>query len=511
MTIPSFDEKRFPDETVIARLGDGPVDDAIEHLNDLNDALSASTLAEEFSKVEFAVSPTLVLTGEPTSEELAAITHTFETPLRLRCTDREIVLANAASDIAARAAAIEVAVSACLADGPAPVIVQSTIGSAHGDRYYPNISGVLLTENYYPISYMKPEEGIAYVALGLGVGNRSSMGALRFSPTYPDLMPDFSTPQDILKNSQRKLVAVDLTGDAGDPLGAAIELDLEAAFADGTLAPVGGVVSLENQTVYPSVHREGIKVVTFSQLLRGGVFPLAKVVKGLHEVVRRISPDPTSVEFAVNLKDPKDREGKHLFVVERVTRRPAGDTGRTIDLGDLDAIKPKVICASTAALGNGDFPGVRDLICVCPDRLDIARSPEIAHEVGEFNRKLREERKPYVLIGSGRWGTTDKSLGVPITWEQVSGARIQIEAGLEEFNIESSRGTHFFRELTFHEVGYMHISLQKPGDAIDWEWLQNAETVAQGEFVRHLSFNEPLRIRIDGRTGSGAILNPGTE
>ncbi len=516
MTIPVFDQQKFGPANPIAKLGDGEVGPEWELLEKVGALLGNELAEEEFEGVRFRIPLTIVVTGEATEESLAALLNTMRSPLRVICGKEERFLPNHERDNAVRLQNLVAALQQGgeEANAARPVCIQEIAGHLRDNHHYPNISGVLLSENDYPISYMKPAEGIAYASLGLGTGNRMSMRSLRFSPLYPELMPDFSLPADIVKNSQREFLAVELA-DMAKEGGRGFEpapFELQTALEEGTLAPVGGVYSMENQMIYPGVHRDGIKVVTFASMLRGNIFPLAMILKRLHQLMAAEMAEPVALRYSVNLKSTRTKSEVDQFFVEAVTlQRP--NKGRILfDLDDLESLAPDAICCSNAALGDGHFPDVRDMICVCPDRLDISRSHEIADEVGRFNESLAGEGRPYILIGSGRWGTTDKSLGIPIAWHQVSGASIQVEAGIEDFNVESSRGTHFFRELTFHERGTMHITLQQPGDAIDWEWLQSTPIESPGSegiFVRHLSFDEPLRIRIDGRTGRGAIMKPG--
>lgn len=455
-----------------------------------------------FPGVRFDVPRTFVLPAGEMERAIPAVLAAMAAPLRVTGGGREIFLPNACADEGTRRERLAAALGS-LGEGAGTVVVREAPGTARSGRHYPSFSGVLFPENFYPVSYMKPAEGIAYVSLGLGAGNRVSMRAVRFSPSHPDLMPDFSTPQDILRHSQRTFLAVDLSGDAETPA----EFDLATAMKDGALAPVGGVFSRENQTVYPGVHRDGIRVVTFAFVLRGGVFPLPKILAALRDRLRTAAGESLAAEYAVDLAGPAGG-GDHSFFLERVLPRPRSGGDGAIDLTDLEGLGAHAICSSNATLGDGSFAGIRDILCLCPDRLDIASSPEIAREVGAFNEALKNEGRPYALIGSGRWGTTDKWLGIPVSWGQVSGAKIQVEVGLEEFNVESSRGTHFFRELTFHEVGAMHVGLEKPGDRIDWEWLAAHRPVAEGRFVRRLAFADDLPIRIDGMSGRGFILKP---
>jgi len=489
---------------VIGRIGRGGGEEAAALLQKAAGLLDASSLGEDFPAVRFEVPPTMVVAEPPSDEEIASTANDLSSPLRLSRGNREAFLAGGEGGIGAdrlSAAARALFEEDAAGGGRAPVVVQQVTGSAHGPWFYPHLSGVLYCVNHYPVSYMKPGEGIVYVRLGLGWGRRASLDALRFSPAHPDLMPDFSTPPDILRNSQRKFFALPAAG--GEPSA----LDLEIAYRDGTLAPVGGVYSRENGMVYPGVRRAGVRLVTFAPMLRGGAFPLASVAEALHDLLCSAFHGPVAVDFSVQLGSRGDEE-RHLLAVERV--RPTGTAGKedALDLRDLAGKGSDWICSSTSTLGDGVFPGIRDILCVTPARFDRSRSHEIAGEIGEFNAKLAGEGRRYVLIGSGRWGTTDQWLGIPVTWEQVSGAQVQVEAGLEDFNVDPSRGTHFFRELTYYGVGTMHVTLAERGDSIDWAWLESVPAEEEGRFVRHLSFGEPLRIRIDGRRGRGAIEKP---
>lgn len=504
MEIPLFDSPEFMSGTRVARIGSSVVCGTAERLRAAEDTLSGSSLGEDFGDVDFGVSPTVVAAPGTPADRFEPFLDRFRSPLRVLSGDGEKIVSNNEPDDGERLKSLMRAIEEVLS-GDEPLLIQEIFGAVRNDRYYPGVSGILISENYYPISYMKPEDGIAFVSLGLSFGERASMQAVRFSPLYPELMPDFSLPQDILKNSQRVFYAIDLSGAVPET---PAEFDLETALGDGTLAPVGGVYSMENQTIYTGVHRDGIRVVTFSQMLRGGGFPLAKILKTLLDLFRPVFPGSFAIEFTVDPRGSGAKRERHRFSVERVMDRSAVTGKAPIPLDDLDGLARSAVCTSTATLGDGLFDGIQDILAVCPDRLDVSRSHEIAREVGSFNQKLLDAGRPYVLIGSGRWGTSDQWLGIPIRWEDVSGAKIQVEAGLEDFNVESSRGTHFFRELTCNGIGTMHISLQETGDSIDWEWLQNAKTESEGSFVRHLTFDRPLRIRIDGRTSKGVILKP---
>ncbi len=491
----------------LARLGgdgkSGDDRDAVAILALVEERLSGGPFRREFPGVRFDLPRTVALYRPPSPEEAVRLAEALDPPLRLTGAGAERFIT--AGDARSRAERLIAAVTAFSSDRFAGeiLLLQEIPGLTRHGRHYPVVAGVLLSENHYPVSYMKPSEGVASILFGLSRAGRPPMEAVRFSPAYPELMPDFSLPADIVKNSQRTFLALGAGDD--EPR----EHPLDAGRNDGTLVAVGGIYSRENEMIYPGVFREGIPVVTFAPILRGGLFPLAPILKRLVALLHEIFPRcAATLEFSAIPAAEKRASGVGAsFFVERIVAS-AAPSARPLDVSDLTRLAPRAICTSVSALGGGVVEGVRDVIALCPDTLDLSRSVEIAAEVGEWNDRLSEAGRPYVLVGSGRWGSTDRSLGIPVSWSQVSGTKIQVEAGLDEFNVESSRGTHFFRELTYHEVGALHVSLEKEGDFIDWEYLENFPTAPGATFLRHLSFDEDLSIRIDGAAGNGVILKP---
>lgn len=392
-------------------------------------------------------------------------------------------------------------------------VIQPVPGRRYGSRHYPHLSIALLTENHYPVSYMTPDEGVAVAVLGLGWDLPRALHAVRFSPRYPDLMPDFSSPADILRNSQRTFRAVTFPD---DPLGelSVSAHDLAVALDDGTLGPVGGVVSMENQMVYPGVHRPGAKVVTLAQLRKGTPFDLPLVLRAVLDATREAlvvtgSPvdRPWVVEMAVDLAPPRSGDPHEVWIHGIRPFAPEVDRSRrdALVLPPRDAVPDELLLASDHALGDGAIPGVRDLVYLSPDRFDVARSREMVAEIAAINQTLKEAGRPYALLGSGRWGSTDRWLGVPVRWADVDGARVQVEAALEGFNVESSKGTHFFREMIAAGVGYAHVTLSGKHDLVRWGALDALPRVSDGAFVRHARVEDPLDVLFDGRRGVGWI------
>jgi hypothetical protein len=542
MTIPLFDPNTWTREHALGRIGRREAGPLAADLVWAEALLDGARLHERFPSFRVEIAPTVFLTEPPgagVEPDRATLTglHAFiareRAPLRIASdarhragsfspdAEREWILPNDRGDAGARVQRLVAAVRSCVeADaaerrGPAdpgsePVILlQPILGNRREDRYYPDVSGILLSENHYPVSYLRREDGIAYVALGLGYRLRASMQALRFSPAYPDVMPDFSTPKDVLKHTQRRFHAVDLSGSAGGSAdGQPAAFGLDVALADGTLAPVGGVVSLENQIIYPGVHRPGVRVVTFAQLLKSTVLPLPAVLSALLEALREGSPVPFAVRFALSLSNDPGRGDPHRLVVERVERM-ARPGKREEDFGDPPTGPTDVLCRSESAMGDGEYAGIHDVVYVPPDRFDRLRSAEMAREIAALNARLTRLERPYALVGPGRWGTAERSLGVPVLWTDIAGAHVIVEAGIEGFDVEYSRGTHFFRELTYHDVGYLHVNPQRADERIDWQALAAAPVESEGAFSRHVTFESPLWIYLDGRSGRGVIRKPG--
>lgn len=386
------------------------------------------------------------------------------------------------------------------------VLIQELVGRRHGDYYYPHVGGIARSYNYYPVGPQKPDDGAAHVVLGLGTRVVEGGLALRFSPVHPQVIGQFSNVANILRNSQKQFNALDLSkpfipDEQGNYLNV-VELDLATAEQHGTLWPVGSVYSQENDMIYDGIGRPGPRLVTFAHLLKSEIFPLAKILDLLLNFGSAVMSCPVEIEFAVDLEPGDDKPSRFGFLQMRPL--VLGREHEDVDLANLD--DRKVICFSSRALGNGRVDEVFDIVYVKPETFKPARTRDIAAEVGELNRILKAADRPYVLIGPGRWGSSDSWLGVPVTWAQISGARVIVETSIEGFIIEPSQGSHFFQNLTSFNVGYFSVDPHAKNDRIDWEWLAGQVQVAETEHLRHVRAGAELEIRIDGRSSSGAIL-----
>ncbi len=382
------------------------------------------------------------------------------------------------------------------------VVLQRIVGGAHGRRFYPDIAGVTRSHNFYPLPPMRSEDGVAAVALGLGETVVSGGACFRFCPRYPRHIVQFSSVADTLANAQREFYALELGGDSATPLVPA-RFDLADAERDETLALVGSTYSPENDVVYDGISRPGVRLVTFAPVLKHNLFPLAPLIDALLRMAVGGTNAPVELEFAVHL--PRDAVPEFGIV----QLRPLGRV-RHVAEPDLPRVERSgVICASERALGHGTIENVRDVVVVDVNRFDRFKTREIGKAVAQLNRDLMTRRHPYALIGVGRWGSADPLLGIPVTWDQIAGARVIVEAGFEDFRVTPSQGSHFFQNLAAGDIGYFTVNPDVHDGFVDWEWLAAQPASEESEFVRHLRFDEPIVIAINGRVHSGIMLKPG--
>jgi CheY-like chemotaxis protein len=381
------------------------------------------------------------------------------------------------------------------------VVLQRIVGGRHGGRFYPDISGVARSHNFYPVPPMKPEDGLAAVALGLGETVVTGSACCRFCPRYPRHTLAFSSVQEALTNAQREFFALELGRDSSTPFAPA-RFELSTAEEDGTLAAAGSTFSPENDVVYDGISRPGVRLVTFAPILKHGLFPLAEIVDALLRMAVEGTSVPVELEFAVHMPP----RGTPEFGVLQL--RPLARV-RDVPESALPRVdRERVICASASALGHGTIEGVCDVIVVDANRFDRSKTREIARAVAQINAELAARRRPYVLIGVGRWGSADPLLGIPVTWDQIAGARAIVEAGFLDFTVAPSQGSHFFQNLAAGNIGYFTVNPEAGDGFVDWEWLAGQPAAAETEFVRHLRFENPVEIAINGRTRAGVILKP---
>jgi CheY-like chemotaxis protein len=388
------------------------------------------------------------------------------------------------------------------------VILQEVVGAQHGSRFYPDFSGVVRSHNFYPTSPMSSSDGIAAVALGMGRAVVEGGRCLSFCPRYPRHPIQFSDVKDILANSQSQFWAMDLERTNGkDPASGLRELrfELDVAERDGTLAPVASTYNRDNDAVYDGMGRSGTRLVSFAPILKQGIFPLAAILDQLSHVGEAALGQPVEIEFAVRL--PRSPQEPANFGFLQVRPLVLSGEGESLP---LDAVDPaSLICKSTSVLGNGRIQNLHDLVVVDFHRFERGRSQAVAEAVAHFNAKLMNLERPYLLVGVGRWGSNDPWLGIPIEWDEIAGARVIVEAGFRDLSVTPSQGSHFFQNLMAFQIGYFTVNPESGSGLLDWQWLGAQAAVKEEECVRHLQFDEPTVVMMNGMTREGMIFKPG--
>jgi hypothetical protein len=382
------------------------------------------------------------------------------------------------------------------------VVLQRIVGGAHGTRFYPNFAGVARSHNFYPLPPMQSEDGIAAVALGHGETVVAGEPCFRFCPRYPRHIVQFSSVADTLANAQRQFCALELGRTDSVGRFSPARFDLTVAEEDGTLGLVGSTYSPENDVVYDGVSRAGVRLVTFAPVLKHGLFPLAEIVDALLELGVRGTSGPVEIEFAVHCPP---REPAEFGVLQL---RPLGRVRQGPDPELPAAARDEVVCESASVLGHGMIDDIRDVVVADVQRFDRTRTRDIAQAVARFNAELIAIRRPYLLIGAGRWGSADPLLGIPVTWDQIAGARAIVEAGFADFKVTPSQGSHFFQNLAAGNIGYFTVNPEAGDGFVDWEWLAAQPAEAETEFVRHLRFDAPVVVMINGKSHTGRVMKP---
>jgi CheY-like chemotaxis protein len=390
------------------------------------------------------------------------------------------------------------------------VIVQRVLGNAHGDRFYPHVAGVARSHNSYPVDPMRSEDGIVAVALGLGQAVVEGDATLTFCPRHPRKLPQANSPREFVDGSQRAFFALDLS--PRDDLDTAFRrrfplrrFALDVAEADGVLPAVASTYDPENDTLHDGLSRPGVRVVTFAPMLKLDTFPLAPITRLIMEMGRWGMNSPVEIEFAVDL-EPSDGGPRRFGILQMrpLVLQHEMDDLRIEGIADAD-----LVCRSPKVLGSGRIDDIRDVVLVDAERFDRSKSRDVAAEVAATNTRLEAEGRPYLLIGVGRWGSSDPWLGIPVQWGQISGVRAIVESGFKDFRVTPSQGSHFFQNLTSFMVGFFTVNPYVQEGFVDWDWLLSQRAAWTGEWVRHLRFDEPLVVKMNGRTNEGVIVKPG--
>ncbi|MHA7109954.1 PEP/pyruvate-binding domain-containing protein [Sunxiuqinia elliptica] len=384
------------------------------------------------------------------------------------------------------------------------VIIQQVVGREHDKRFYPSISGVAQSYNYYPVSYMKPEDGFAVAAIGLGMYVVGGEQAFRFCPKYPTINP--TTVHDLVRDSQREFYAIDMAQPDANVVAhgenAAIKkFRIKDAEADGLLQHCASVFDFENDDLVSGVDMKGPRVVDFANILKYNYIPLAETLRFLLRLFREAMGSPVEMEYAVDLE--KGEYGLPTFYLLQIKPLIRHEEELSIDLGEMDI--DKVVLFAKQGMGNGEVDGIRDVVFVDPAKFDKLKTRDIAREIHNMNKKMDAEGKEYILIGPGRWGTKDQFTGVPVVWAQISRARIIVEMGLPDFPLDGSLGSHFFHNVTSMNVGYFAVKHHSKEEKINIDMLEEQPVIEEMTYVKHVRFDEDLKILMDGRSRQALI------
>ena len=388
------------------------------------------------------------------------------------------------------------------------VIVQQVVGSRRGNHFYPVVSGVAQSYNYYPVSYQKPEEGAVELALGLGATIVEGARTYRFSPHYPLIPPPYAGIDEYLKKTQNTFFALSMDRSAtpilADERYTLQKLDLSVAEEEGTLKYVAGTYSEAEGSLRDTLSVPGPRVVTFAPLLKHRIYPLSAILREILRVGAEAFGSHVELEFAMDIReDPAHSPEFHLLQI-----RPMVTGKERLEISTESLPEDHIICRSRQAMGNGIIGNLRDIIYVDPEGFDPAHTRKIAAEVGELNEACIGENTHFLLIGFGRWGTNDPWLGIPVEWSQISQARVVVESGLPGFIVDPSQGSHFFHNMISLKMGYFHIRRETEEEFIRWPVIREMELIRRTRYVRHVRMKVNMEVRIDGRISTGVILTP---
>lgn len=384
------------------------------------------------------------------------------------------------------------------------VIIQQLVGACFNRHFYPAISGVAQSYNYYPFAQMKPQDGVAAIALGLGKSVMGGESSLRFSPRYPNLLPDRSTVKDLLENAQRYFYAVKLES-ATCRLGVDDSITLARREVYETMAEFP--VRVLSSTYYPNENRirdmfskEGSPVITFFSVLKHDAFPIAGILSDLLQIGEQAMGSPVEMEFCINLGDAPHASGE--FAILQLRPMGAREELMRIDIDQKEIDSAFVY--SRQALGNTLLNDIQDIVFVKPTDFDPGKTLAIAREIGKINQSFRQEGGKYVLIGPGRWGSADRWLGIPVRWEEISEADAIVEADHPKMHAEPSQGSHFFHNITTMGISYLTVSHNK-GDRIDWPWLNEQPRKMETDYIAVVHLDRPFVLKVDGRQSRATI------
>jgi hypothetical protein len=384
------------------------------------------------------------------------------------------------------------------------VMIQEVMGQRHGDRFYPNLSGVARSHNFYSFGNAQPENGVVSLALGLGKTIVSGGKTWTYCPAYPKNKPPFGSVQELLKETQTQFWSVNMgKPPACDPIQEAeylFEGNLGHAEEDSVLREIASTYDPQSDRINIGTGMPGPRVLNFAPLLELDDIPLNDLLNDLMKTCEDALGNPVEIEFAVNFPQDGDKQARFGFLQVR----PMFISDDRVEIKEQELSGDRVLIASKQVLGNGQLDSIKDIVYVKPDTFNAKDSWLIAAELDEMNRNLLEAENPYLLVVIGRLGTSDPWLGIPVEWGQVSGTRVVIESSTSEMNVDMSQGSHFFHNVACLRI--LYFSMDKTGQyPLKWEWLENQREINNSQFVRHVELDEPLHVKVDGNSGWGVI------
>jgi len=388
------------------------------------------------------------------------------------------------------------------------IVLQEVCGQPYGNRFYPTISGVARSINFYPIEPEQSEDGFVSLAFGLGKYIVDGGISLRFSPKYPRKILQLSDTKMALSETQQEFYALDLNPasfvPSTDDSVNLLKLKVSDAENDGSLIFTASTYDYQDDMLRDEPIEGGRKVITFANILKYDLFPLADILKTILELGQKQLNNPVEIEFAANI-DPEKTKPVSFNLLQI---RPIVENYETIKFRLEEIPQQETVVVSHSALGNGTVKGICEVVYVRTENFEASKNPEIASRLNVINDTFLKDEKNYILIGPGRWGSSDPWRGIPIKWQQISAARVIVESGLENYRIDPSQGTHFFQNLTAFRVGYFTVNPFIGDGFIDYGFLSEAETVYEDDLLRHVRFRQPLTVMIDAKKKSGVIMKP---
>lgn len=384
------------------------------------------------------------------------------------------------------------------------LIIQEVVGLRHTDKFYPNVSGVARSYNFYPMNRAKPEDGVVDLAVGLGKIIVDGGSSWTYAPTFPKVKPPFGSNKEYLDKTQKFFWSVNMgKPPAYDPAKETeymLYSEITEAENDGTLNFVASTYDGLSDRISPGINRSGPRTIDFYAILDLGLVPLNDLIKELLVLCHSSLGSAVEIEFAVTF----DNELENLrFGFLQV--RPMVVSDEEILISDEEFNGGNKILSSSHVLGNGEIHNISDIVFVKPDKFESKFTKQIAKEIETINSNLVKEQKPYLLMGFGRWGSTDQWLGIPVNWGQISGTKVMVESMLPNMNVDLSQGSHFFHNITSFRVLYFSVQFSD-SEKIDWNWINSNQIISDKEFVKHVRLSKPLLVKADGRLGKGVIL-----